>query len=151
MHDIVYMKMAHQMTDLSKCQSHQVACLLVLDGRIISTGVNGSPKGFQNCCDKFNKVDEDNRKDHQAWSDVHEIHAEQNAILIAAKNGVAVDGATAYCTLKPCVHCTKLLIGVGVKRIVYDKVYDRTTCEEATKIAEFLYNTGVQQHHLLML
>lgn len=151
MNDKVYMKMAINMSELSKCQSHQVSCLLVIDGRIISTGVNGSPKGFQNCCDRFNKVDEGNRKFHQEWSDVHEIHAEQNAILIAAKNGVAVDGSTAYCTLKPCIQCTKLLIGVGVKRIVYDKVYDRTTSEETAKITEFLYNTGVQQFHLSTL
>jgi len=125
--DTVYINCANEMAQLSKCVSHKVACILVIDGRIVSTGINGTPPGFRNCCDEFpTAADTDDCPDrHHEWSNLHEIHAEQNAIAVAAKNGISVKGATAYSTLKPCMHCTKLLIAAGISKIIYDNKYDR--------------------------
>lgn len=118
MSDAIYMEMAHSLAKLSKCVRLHVGCLLVKNGRVLSTGVNGTPSGYVNCCD----ADYD---DHHQWSTRHEIHAELNAIIWAARTGTAIDGATAYVTHSPCEQCTKNLIAAGVERIVYDVEYDR--------------------------
>ena len=114
--------MAKKLALESKCVSYKVACLFVKDGRIIATGINGTPPGYLNCCDRFpgGKTPE-----HHEWSDTHEIHAEQNAITYAARKGIALEGSTVYCTLKPCKHCTKLLITLGVHNIFYIDRYRR--------------------------
>ena len=74
MSDTVYMEMAHSLAKLSKCVRLQVGCLLVKDGRVLSTGVNGTPSGYTNC-------NEAEYEEHHAWSLRHEIHAELNAVI----------------------------------------------------------------------
>ena len=126
MSDTVYMEMAHSLAKLSKCIRLHVGCLLVKNGRVLSTGVNGTPSGYINCCDaQF--------EDHHSWSSRHEIHAELNAIIWAARTGTSIEGATAYVTHSPCEQCTKNLIAVGVARIVYDIQYDRNPQEELSR------------------
>ena len=83
--------MAHSLAKLSKCVRLQVGCLLVKDGRVLSTGVNGTPSGYINC-------NEANYEDHHQWSLRHEIHAELNAVIWAARLGTPIEGATAYVT-----------------------------------------------------
>lgn len=145
--------MAIEMSKMSHCQSKQVACLFVnVDGRIVSTGINGTPRNYTNCSDVFpNGVSPENRKEHQKWSDIHELHAEQNAITVAAKAGVSVEGTTAFCTLKPCGQCVKLLIAAGISRVVYAFTYDRFANEEITHIMDsFIVANGIIIHHLDM-
>lgn len=122
--DEVFMKMCQEFSSLSKCVSYKVACLLVKDNRIISTGINGSVPGTKNCCEVFNKNNFDREK-HKIFSDENEIHAEMNAIIYAAKYGISIDSSVAYCTLEPCIHCCKNLAVTGISRIVYNKKYDR--------------------------
>lgn len=155
--DNVFINCALEMATLSKCISHKVACILVFDGRIISTGINGTPPGFKNCCEEFPVNSNDvvpNR--HHEWSNLHEIHAEQNAIAVAAKNGLSVNGAIAYSTLKPCMHCTKLLIASGIAKIFYSEKYNRNddkaldalltscniTCEQIIHGTDFFEKLG---------
>ena len=109
----------------SKCVSRQVGAIIVRDGRIISTGYNGTISGYKNCCDVFDKDNFDSIKHHQ-WSQKFEIHAEQNAIIQAAKNGISVNGCTCYTNLQPCNLCLLLLIQSGIKEIVYLEEYNRS-------------------------
>ncbi len=108
----------------SKCVSRQVAALIVKDGRIISTGYNGTLKGAPNCCD-VHDGDSFDREEHHKWSLMNEIHAEQNAIAVAAKSGISLDGCTCYCSLQPCNTCLLLLIQAGIREIVYVDSYDK--------------------------
>ena len=152
--DKTYMKMATTLADMSKCISHQVACIIAKDGKIISTGINGSPPGYTNCCDHYEHMfitdySQEQCRDitrlesqgvpdsHHEWSNLHEIHAEQNAIANAAKHGISVDGATAYTALKPCLHCSKLLISAGISRIVYKYVYERHENPKTNEMLRF--------------
>jgi len=64
------------------------------------------------------------REHHHRWSDIHEIHAEMNAILFAAKTGISIEGSTIYTSIFPCQHCLKNILQSGIKRIVYNKMYD---------------------------
>ena len=109
----------------SKCVSRQVGAIIVRDGRIISTGYNGTISGYKNCCDVFDKDNFDPIKHHQ-WSQKFEIHAEQNAIIQAAKNGISINSCTCYTNLQPCNLCLLLLIQSGIKEIVYLEEYNRS-------------------------
>ena len=117
-YDRAFLDMCLSLAGLSKCVSHQVACLIVKDNRIVSSGINGTASGMVNCCDRFNPKKYDKRA-HDEFTDAFEFHAEENAVLYAAKIGISIDGATAYCTLEPCFPCLKKLHGAGVRRIVY--------------------------------
>ena len=132
--DSVYMEMAFSLSKLSKCISLQVGCLLVKNGRVLSTGVNGTPSGYKNC----NEV---NCEDHHSWSLRHEIHAELNAVIWAARTGSSIDGATAYVTHSPCDQCTKNLIAAGISRIVYCEEYKKTLKQDELK--QFCQESGV--------
>lgn len=135
----VYLDMADSLSKLSKCVSKQVACLLVdFDGNIVASGVNGTPKGYTNCCDHFpNYNPETDREAHHKWSNIHEIHAEQNTISRAPAKSQLDGEVIAYCTLEPCMSCTKLLVSYGVKEIYfskrYDKAFDREDIEKFVK------------------
>lgn len=127
-YDSKMMDIAVTIASMSKCVSHQVGCILVKDKRIISSGYNGTPAGYKNCCEVFDKnliKDVDYRAKHSEWSSTYEIHAEMNAIMFAAKNGVSTDSTTLYCTLAPCLNCCKHLVQAGVKEVVYKAIYDR--------------------------
>jgi dCMP deaminase len=109
----------------SKCVSKKVGVLLVKDDRIISTGYNGTLSGIKNCNEVFD-ADNFDREAHHHWSIKNEIHAEQNAIAIAAKNGIALNNAVCYSSLQPCNSCLMSLIQSGVKEIIYLHAYDKS-------------------------
>lgn len=138
-----FMNIAFEFTRASKCVSKQVGALIVKDGRIISTGYNGTPAGYINCNEHWNN--ELIRDKHHIWAQKYEIHAEMNAILYAAKTGMNVDGATVYCSLEPCGECSKNLIQAGIKRIVYEVSYEYSDTEE---INAFLKAVGVEKVQL---
>lgn len=119
-----FLRIAIEMSKLSHCVSHQVGCVLVKDGRILSTGINGTPVGYVNC-DKIFKLNNFDRIEHHKFSENYEIHAELNAILFAAKNGISIDGSNIYCTLHPCNNCLKMLCNSGIKNIYYLYEYDK--------------------------
>lgn len=125
-----FINIAKEIASASKCVSKQVGAVLVKDGRILSTGYNGTPPGYTNCCEHW---DNEYTKDHHEWSKTYEIHAEMNALIWAARKGIAVEGATIYVTLEPCSECSKNLIASGVVRIVYEKAYEHTNSEIVSK------------------
>ena len=111
-YDQAYLKMASEWSKLSHCKRKQVGALIVKDKMIISDGYNGTPTGFDNCCED----DEGNTK----W---HVLHAEANAILKVASSTQACRGATLYITLSPCKECSKLIHQSGITRMVYANAY----------------------------
>ena len=132
-----FINIAKELASASKCVSKQVGAVIVKNGRILSTGYNGTPPGYQNCCDFWNG---EYTKEHHEWSKTYEIHAEMNAIIWAAREGISIDGATIYVTLEPCSDCSKNLIASGIKRIVYDKAYEHT---DSTLVSKFIKDNGV--------
>ena len=133
-----FINIASEIATASNCVSKQVGAVIVKDGRILSTGYNGTPSGSENCCDYWNG---DYTSQHHEWSKTYEIHAEMNAIIWAARKGISIDGATIYVTLEPCSECSKNLIASGIQRIVYEKEYEHTHSEE---ISKFLKDNGVK-------
>lgn len=122
----------------SKCISHQVGCVIVKDDDIIVSGYNGTPPGYINCNDKFC---DGYHESHHEWSNIHEIHAEQNAICRAARKGIPIQDAIIYSTLKPCMHCSKMIVMAGIKEIYYIKKYDRN---DDNSIDEFLKDNNIK-------
>jgi len=130
----IYLDIADKISEFSKCASLQVGCVIEKDGRIISIGYNGTPSGYVNCNEVFNGPSDE----HSIWSDKYEIHAELNAILFAAKNGVSIDGATLYCSVRPCWQCTKNIIQSGIKKIIYRREYHRISKSEQDMLKQFV-------------
>ena len=140
--DINFINIATELATASKCVSKQVGAVIVKDGRILSTGYNGTPAGFTNCVDHW---DGEYTADHHEWSKTYEIHAEMNAIIWAARQGISIANATIYVTLEPCSECSKNLIASGIKRIVYAKPYEHT---HSDSISKFLKDNGVSIERL---
>ena len=113
--DIVYMNIAGEVSQLSKCSRKKVGAIIVKDNNILSFGYNGTPSGFCNTCEENNKT---------KWS---VLHAESNAIVKVAKSTNSSSGSTLYCTLSPCRDCSKLIIQAGIVKVVYKEVYEGST------------------------
>lgn len=128
----LYIDIAKRISQQSNCISTKVGCVIVKDGRIISIGYNGSPAGFVNCNqwwnennqNIYNKENKYDRIKHHEWSNIHQIHAEMNAIMYAAKNGISIEDSTMYCTSFPCQHCLKNIVQSGIKELCYVDEYD---------------------------
>lgn len=123
---IFFLKTAYLLGKQSKCVSKQVGSLIVKDNRIISTGYNGTPVGFKNCNEVFDKNNFDREK-HHIWSKIYETHSESNAIAYAAKNDIGIEGSEIYVILQPCDDCLKLIIAAGIKKIYFVYTYDKST------------------------
>jgi dCMP deaminase len=127
-----FLKIAQEFASHSTCIRKQVGCILVRDSRIISTGYNGTSSGMQHCNEVFKEHKDDLQNPkflelHKQWSEKHELHAEQNCLMYAAKNGVSTNNGVLYLTLSPCIHCCKLIISAGIKEVYYSEEYDRET------------------------
>lgn len=123
-----FLKTAYLLGQESKCVSRKVGAVIADHNRIISTGINGTPHGQENCCEHFPEYDyKIHREEHHKWSDMNEIHAEMNAIIFAAAEGKAIEGAEIYTILQPCDQCLKNIIGAKIKKIYYVIPYDKAT------------------------
>lgn len=110
--DIAYLKMATEWAKLSYCKRKKVGAIIVKDRTIISDGYNGTPSGFDNCCE------DENGDTH--W---YVLHAEANAILKLASSTQSAKGATLYITLSPCKECSKLIVQSGITKVYYINEY----------------------------
>ena len=113
--DDYFMDIATQVATRATCDRKHVGAVIVRDRTILSTGYNGSIRGMEHCDDVGHMMEDGHC--------VRTIHAEQNAIVQAAKNGVAIDGASIYITCSPCWICFKLIANCGIKRIVFAEEY----------------------------
>lgn len=124
-YDKLMIETAINVSSYSTCTRVKVGAVLALDDRIIATGYNGTAKGLEHCNDIFTGYEDNFSTIHHDFSTKNEIHAEQNLISFCAKNGIKTNGATIYITHSPCIHCAKLIIASGIKRVVYNELYDR--------------------------
>ncbi|MEW5722275.1 MAG: cytidine/deoxycytidylate deaminase family protein [Thermodesulfobacteriota bacterium] len=134
-----------QITDLvstrSTCLRRKVGAVLVRDKRILATGYNGAPQGLAHCEEVGCLRQAEGIPSGQRHELCRAIHAEQNAIIQAARHGVSTVGAILYCTTQPCIICTKMLINAGVKEIYFrqsypDELAEKMLVEAGVKYAE---------------
>ena len=126
-YDKAYLRIAREWGQLSHCNRKKVGAIIVKDRMIISDGYNGTPSGFENCCE--------NKDGDTHW---YVLHAEANAILKVASSTQSCDGATLYITMSPCKDCSKLIHQAGIKRVVYQSGYKDMSG------VEFLLKAGVK-------
>ncbi len=107
----------------STCLRRHVGAVLVKDKRILSTGYNGAPAGLKHCIEVGCLREAAAIPSGTRHELCRALHAEQNAIVQAAYHGISIAGSTLYCTNKPCVICSKMLINAGIKRIFFDEGY----------------------------
>ncbi len=125
--DQYFMDIARQVASRATCDRKHVGALLVRDKTILSTGYNGSIRGLPHCDEAGHMMENGHC--------VATVHAEANAIIQAAKNGVAIDRATIYTTASPCWPCFKLIANAGCERIVFGEFYrDPRIFEHAAKL-----------------
>jgi dCMP deaminase len=121
--DEYFLQLARQAATRSTCLRRQVGAVLVRDKRILTTGYNGAPRGVAHCLDIGCLRDQLGIPSGERHELCRAIHAEQNAVIQAAIHGVAIDGATLYCTHHPCILCAKILINCGVREVHYLEGY----------------------------
>lgn len=133
-YDKAYLRIAREWGQLSYCKRKQVGAIIVKDRMIISDGYNGTPSGFENCCE-----------DEEGLTQWYVLHAEANAILKVARSTQSCEGATLYITLSPCKECSKLIHQSGIRRVVYQNGYRDTSG------VDFLEKAGVEVQYIPLL
>lgn len=118
-----FMEIADMVASRTTCLRRAVGAVIVKENRILTTGYNGAPAGITHCLDRGCLREKMGIPSGQRQEMCIGIHAEQNALIQAAKFGVSLDGAQIYITTQPCVTCSKLLINAGIKKIIYKNPY----------------------------
>ncbi len=138
--DDYFMEICQSVAKRATCDRGRSGCVIARDRQILTTGYVGSPIGLPHC-------DEIGHEMHQVVHDdgrtsqhcIRTAHAEQNAICQAAKLGIALDGATLYCKMTPCYACAKMIINVGIRRVVCEKDY-----HASARSKEVFAQTGIE-------
>ncbi|MGQ9855163.1 MAG: deoxycytidylate deaminase [Fervidobacterium sp.] len=121
--DSYFKRLSKMIAERSTCVHRKVGALIVKDKRILATGYNQPPSGFPHC-DEIGCIRDDlNIPSGKNQEICYGLHAEQNALMQAAKFGISTDGATIYVTHKPCSVCARLIVNAGIKRVVYIEGY----------------------------
>lgn len=121
-----FMEMARLVSAWSSCyaENRSIGAVIVKDKRVMTTGYNGAPANTKTCKERGYCLRRKLNIPSGTRQEVcYAIHAEQNAVIQAAKLGISIDGGTCYCTHQPCSVCAKILINAGVRRIVYEQGY----------------------------
>lgn len=139
--DEYFMDIAHLVATRATCPKRQVGAVIVRDRRILCTGYNGAPTGLPHCPEDGQKHDWP-KGCLRAGHCIRALHAEQNALLQAAKLGVATDGAEIYVTCQPCNACAKMLVNAGIQRVIYKGDYPDVFARE------LMGQAGVTLHRL---
>ena len=136
-----FMNIAKQVASRSTCDRKHVGAVIARDKTILSTGYNGSIRGMPHCDEVGHMMENEHC--------VATIHAEANAVLQAAKNGVMIDKAEVYITASPCWPCFKMLANAGIKKIYYGEFYrDERIFDVAKKLGIELVHIKVDQSKL---
>jgi dCMP deaminase len=122
--DDYYMGIARAVATRSNCIRRRVGALVVVEKAIISTGYNGTPMGVANCSDGGCPRCASDAAPGAGYDTCVCVHAEQNAIVMAARHGNATNGGVLYATLRPCFGCAKESIQAGIREIVFDEPYE---------------------------
>ncbi|MDR5695360.1 MAG: cytidine/deoxycytidylate deaminase family protein [Armatimonadota bacterium] len=133
--DEYFMRMAHLAATRSTCLRRKVGAVIVKDRMVLSTGYNDTPRGLPNCGDGGCARCASEVPSGQGHDTCLCLHAEQNAILQAAYHGVAIAGGTLYCTHQPCLICAKMIVNVGLRRLVFAGEYPDPLAREVLEQA----------------
>jgi dCMP deaminase len=138
--DHIFMNLATDLASRSHCVKAQVGAVLTKDTRIISIGYNGPPAGTHNCDEEWPETG--CPRDARGSCSLA-LHAEENAILYAVKNGANLAGATLYTTLSPCLPCARLIFSAGIKHVYFMKSYAEYKGLPSDEGVDFLNRFGV--------
>src|SRR6201996_9519231 len=136
----IFMNLAHDLSKRWHCVKAHVGAVLTKDTRIISIGYNGPPKNTHNCDEEW--PDTGCARDSKGSCSLA-LHAEENAILFAVKNGANLEGATLYTTLSPCIACARLIFSAGIKRVYFRNSYAEYKGIGSDEGVDFLNRFGV--------
>ena len=130
------MAIAGQVATRSTCDRKRVGAVIVRDRMILTTGYNGSIRGLAHCDEAGHMLDDGHC--------VRTVHAEANALVQAARNGVRVDGGDIYVTASPCFNCFKLIANAGLRRIIFGEFY------RDERIFDLSQQLGIELRHLVV-
>ena len=139
--DARFMELAEVISTWASCyqQDRKIGAVIVKDKRVMTTGYNGAPAGVRTCVERGEclrkKLGIPSGTRHEMC---YAVHAEQNAIIQAAKLGIEINGATLYCTHQPCILCAKMICNSGIVRVVYENGYPDAFAMEIFKEAGVL-------------
>lgn len=136
----IFMNLATDLAKRSHCVKAHVGAVLTRDTRIISIGYNGPPAGTHNCDEEW--PERGCARDSKGSCSLA-LHAEENAILYAVKNGARLEGATLYTTLSPCIACARLIFSAGITQVYFDKSYAEFKGLDSDEGVDFLNRFGV--------
>ncbi len=139
--DDIYMELAENLAKRSHCVKAQVGAVLTKETRIVSLGYNGPPAGTHNCDEVW--PEQGCPRDSKGSCSLA-LHAEQNAILYAAKNNITIEGCTLYVTLSPCISCARVIYTTGIKKVFYLNSYADYKGLKPDEGVDFLEKFGVQ-------
>jgi dCMP deaminase len=144
--DDIFMNLATDLSQRSHCVKAHVGAVLAKDTRIISIGYNGPPKGTHNCDEEW--PEKGCSRDSKGSCSLA-LHAEENAILYAVKNGANLEGATLYTTLSPCLPCARLIFSAGIKQVYFKNSYAEYKGLANDEGVDFLNKFGVNAVKLI--
>ncbi len=133
--DEYFMQVAEVVSRRSTCLRRSIGAVIVRDKRILTTGYNGAPSGLAHCTDIGCLREKLGVPSGERTEICRGLHAEQNAIIQAAKYGISVEGSTLYSTTEPCSLCAKMLINAGITKVVYGVPYPDNLSRELFKEA----------------
>ncbi|MEF9841220.1 MAG: cytidine/deoxycytidylate deaminase family protein [Raoultibacter sp.] len=128
--DEYFMKLATEVASRTTCLRRAVGAIIVKDRRILSTGYNGVPTGIRHCDEVGCLREQLGVPSGQRHEICRGLHAEQNAIIQAARYGTNIEGASIYITTQPCIVCAKMIINAGITEIVYQNPYPDELAQE---------------------
>ena len=143
--DEYFMKLATEVASRTTCLRRAVGAIIVKDRRILSTGYNGVPTGIRHCDEVGCLREQLGVPSGQRHEICRGLHAEQNAIIQAARYGTNIEGASIYITTQPCIVCAKMIINAGITEIVYQNPYPDELAQEMlaeSKIKMWVYQTS---------
>ncbi len=141
--DTYFMRITKLVATRSSCLRRQVGAVLVKDKRILATGYNGAPTNMAHCAEKGCLREQLHVPSGERHELCRGLHAEQNAIIQAARQGTEIKDSTLYCTTAPCSLCAKMLINAGVTRVVYEGNYPDE------RAMAFFAEAGIKTEHFV--
>jgi dCMP deaminase len=139
--DDYFYKITNDVAERSTCTRRKVGAIIVKDKRILATGYNGVPTGIVHCGERGCLREQLGVPSGEKHELCRGLHAEQNAVIQAAKHGVTIDGSVLYCTNQPCVVCSKIIINSGIEEIVFFEGYPDSLAEEMLSEANIKIRT----------
>lgn len=149
--DEYFLRVSRVVADRATCDRGRSGAVIAKNKRILTTGYVGAPSGMPHCDEVGHKIKEVTHEDGSTSKHcVRTSHAEENAIVQAAKMGISIDGATLYCKMTPCYDCAKMIVNAGIERVVCDKDYhaskDTKKLFQKAGVALEIMNEEIEQY-----